>query len=298
MPSFVHPVVCYGETLWTILPTGKQAGGSPVRIACHLQQLGMKPAVVSRIGYDELGKELIEALEAKDICTDYFQMDEEKLTGVATAYVRDGYETVYTIYNDAAWDGIECTNELPGLIAGAGYFVYDSLAARCRESFHTLLKLLAVAETKVLHLYLCSPFYNRTLIEDLLLQADIVVLTRSELELITGWFSNYNENAGRIRALQEQCNIPVVALIDNNEEFILAAGGSLYTCKRFAVQEKDSGISPDAFVAGLIAKLSAGAGYYEALMYAAATAIIGHDTKDAFPFYHTKQIDDLLYANR
>ena len=57
-----HPVVCFGETLWDMLPSGKQAGGAPMNVAYHLQKLGKDPAVISKIGYDDLGRQLIETL--------------------------------------------------------------------------------------------------------------------------------------------------------------------------------------------------------------------------------------------
>ena len=293
----IHPVVCYGEALWTILPTGKQAGGSPVRIASHLQRLGLNPAVVSRIGFDDLGKEMIEVLESEQICTDYFQMDEDKLTGVATAYVREGYETIYTIYNDVAWDVIACTDELPALAAEADYFVYGSLAARCRESCSTLRQLLTVAKTKVLHLHLCAPFYSRSIVEELLMQADIVVMTGTELELITGWFSNYKEETDRVYALQQKFSIPVAGVVNGQEGFILAANEALYKRKRFGAPFINDGAGSEAFLSGLILKLSSGGTPEDALVYAAAIASVADDTT-GLSGYHKKSTADLPYINR
>ncbi len=52
----LHPVVCFGETLWDVLPDGKQPGGAPMNVAYHLGKLGKNPAVISRVGKDELAK--------------------------------------------------------------------------------------------------------------------------------------------------------------------------------------------------------------------------------------------------
>ena len=70
-----YPVVCFGESLWDFLPRGKLPGGAPANVANHLQKLGKHPAVISRVGNDELGKELIKSLEFKNIETDFFQID-------------------------------------------------------------------------------------------------------------------------------------------------------------------------------------------------------------------------------
>ena len=51
-----HPVVCFGETLWDVLPHAKLPGGAPMNVAYHLNKLGKNPAIISRVGTDELGK--------------------------------------------------------------------------------------------------------------------------------------------------------------------------------------------------------------------------------------------------
>lgn len=61
----LFPVVCFGEILWDFLPQGKAAGGAPVNVAYHLTQLGKRPAVITKIGDDDLGKELKESFEQK-----------------------------------------------------------------------------------------------------------------------------------------------------------------------------------------------------------------------------------------
>ncbi|RMF27059.1 MAG: carbohydrate kinase, partial [Bacteroidetes bacterium] len=48
-------VVCFGEILWDLLPSGKVAGGAPFNVAVHLRQLGVDSALVSRVGRDALG---------------------------------------------------------------------------------------------------------------------------------------------------------------------------------------------------------------------------------------------------
>src|SRR4051795_8579093 len=136
-----YPTVCFGETLWDMLPTGKQAGGAPMNVAYHLQKLGKSPAVISKTGNDALGKQLIEALEAKNICTTYFQIDNEKPTSVVQAEIREGHEVVYSILDDVAWDYIGYSDKLVTLVSGAEYFVFGSLATRSNKTRDTLLQL-------------------------------------------------------------------------------------------------------------------------------------------------------------
>ena len=56
-------LVGLGEILWDMLPAGKQLGGAPANFAYHAQALGGRGIVVSCIGNDELGKEIMKRLE-------------------------------------------------------------------------------------------------------------------------------------------------------------------------------------------------------------------------------------------
>ncbi len=50
----------FGEILWDCLPSGKHAGGAPFNVAAHLAQIGVSSALISSVGRDELGDEILE----------------------------------------------------------------------------------------------------------------------------------------------------------------------------------------------------------------------------------------------
>ena len=52
-------VVGIGEILWDMLPGGKQLGGAPANFAYHANALGARGAVVSRVGDDDPGREIL-----------------------------------------------------------------------------------------------------------------------------------------------------------------------------------------------------------------------------------------------
>ena len=76
-----HQVVCFGEVLWDILPTGAVPGGAPMNVAYHLQKLNKNPALITRIGSDKRGQDLMNIFSQQDVCTDFFQVDNEYETG-------------------------------------------------------------------------------------------------------------------------------------------------------------------------------------------------------------------------
>ncbi len=58
-------VVGLSEILWDIFPNQKVLGGAPANFAYHISQFGFDGCVVSAIGDDILGKEILENLKEK-----------------------------------------------------------------------------------------------------------------------------------------------------------------------------------------------------------------------------------------
>lgn len=60
-------VVGMGEALWDVLPEGKKIGGAPANFAYHVSQFGLPSCVVSAVGGDPLGKEILENFTSKGL---------------------------------------------------------------------------------------------------------------------------------------------------------------------------------------------------------------------------------------
>ena len=56
-----------GEALWDMLPEGKKIGGAPANFAYHISQFGIDSRVVSAVGRDTAGSELLENLRDKSL---------------------------------------------------------------------------------------------------------------------------------------------------------------------------------------------------------------------------------------
>ena len=53
-------IICFGEVLWDMLPAGKKLGGAPLNVALRAQSLGNNASMISSVGNDEIGVELVE----------------------------------------------------------------------------------------------------------------------------------------------------------------------------------------------------------------------------------------------
>lgn len=122
-------IICFGEVLWDVLPSGKMPGGAPMNVAIHLTYNGFSPLIISRVGNDDLGKELVRFLQQKNISTQWIQTGEAHLTGVVKANISDKNEVTYKIVEPVAWDYIQYDEQVGELVAASDVFIYGSLAA-------------------------------------------------------------------------------------------------------------------------------------------------------------------------
>ena len=67
MENKANVVVGMGEALWDVLPEGKKIGGAPANFAYHVSQFGLPSTVVSAVGDDALGHEIIENFTSKGL---------------------------------------------------------------------------------------------------------------------------------------------------------------------------------------------------------------------------------------
>ena len=223
-----YPVVCFGEILWDILPTGALPGGAPMNVAYHLKKLGIEPAMITRIGSDDWGKNLIRLMEENNISTEFFQMDDTLETGKVNATINPNKEVTYEIVKPVAWDNIQWDNRLASLVSDADYFVFGSLATRSDITRNTLFKLLDIAKFKVLDINLRAPHYNRQIIEQLLYKINLLKLNHAELELITGWFTKYQSDNDRIKVLQDKFSIPGIVVTKGENGALFNSDGIVY----------------------------------------------------------------------
>lgn len=289
-------VVCFGEMLWDVLPSGARPGGAPMNVAYHLQKLGVTPAVISRVGADERGEALLRLLQANHITTGYVQKDLVHQTGVVLAQLNERAEATYDIVSPVAWDFIELHGDLKKLVREVPYFVFGSLAARTETSRNTLFGLLEAAHTKVLDINLRAPHFSKAVVEALLQQCDILKINDQELPLISGWYGHLKKMEDQMALLQERFGIETVVTTCGADGALLNSSGTLYRHPGFNVQVKDTIGSGDAFLAALLSKLDSGAPAAEALAFANGLGAFIASCEGACPAYDITEVQQKVQA--
>lgn len=245
-------IICFGEMLWDILPTGKQAGGAPMNVAVHLKNLGLSPRMMSRIGNDELGKELLAFWEEKGLSADLIQTGETHLTGVVKANISNRNEVTYKILHPVAWDYIQPETAMIEAAEKADIFIFGSLCARSEATRETLNHLLKKTGFKVFDVNLRAPFFQQDLVEYFLKEADMVKMNEHELALIAEWNNENTDQRSSMLALAERFELNTICVTRGGDGAILLEKGHFYESEGYKVEVKDTIGSGDAFLAALL----------------------------------------------
>ena len=133
-------IVGMGEALWDVLPEGKKIGGAPANFAYHVSQFGLDSCVVSAVGEDKLGKEILDNFDEKQLT---YQIEQVPYpTGTVQVELDEAGVPCYDIKEGVAWDNIPFTPELEDLARRTRAVCFGSLAQRSIVSRETINRFL------------------------------------------------------------------------------------------------------------------------------------------------------------
>ncbi|MGV3556570.1 carbohydrate kinase family protein [Larkinella arboricola] len=288
-------ITCFGEILWDVLPTSKQPGGAPMNVAADLRNFGLNAQLISRVGSDDLGRELLSFLEQKAIPLDLVQVGQTHLTGVAKANVSDANEVTYKIVQPVAWDYISLEPGLIEAVKQSELFVYGSLVARSPQSHETLLALLAVSRRKVFDVNLRAPHYDQKTVEELLRQADIVKLNENELAELSQWFQGPTAIEPAMQSLRERFKLEALCVTLGEKGAILLNADGFFRQAGFSVEVADTIGSGDAFLAAFLYKMLQNESPREMLRFACLTGAYVATRQGATPAFSEELINEFTH---
>jgi len=184
-------VVGMGEALFDCLPEGKKIGGAPANFAYHVSQFGFKSCVVSAVGNDEDGDEIMRIFNQRGLNTQIERVPFPTGT-VQVTLDRKGIPT-YDIKEGVAWDNIPFTDELKALAHNARAVCFGSLAQRNAVSHDTIVKFIDEMPNdpdvlKIFDINLRQHFYTPALLEESMERCNVLKINDEELELVSRLF--------------------------------------------------------------------------------------------------------------
>jgi fructokinase len=257
MPS--SEILCVGEVLWDALPSGLFLGGAPFNVACHLRAAGLPVAMVSRVGADHLGEEVLRRAARYGVDTDLIQVDPALPTGFVRVTIDEAGATEYEIVEPAAWDAIAPSATLLHRATEARAIVFGSLAQRHAVSRGTIERLWETETLMVFDVNLRPPHLDREIVQRSLRRADVVKVNDHELQQLARWFDLPGDAREAAVALAETFACRTVCVTRGSDGAALWRDGAWTEHPGFEVEVRDTVGAGDAFLAVLLAGLLTGA---------------------------------------
>lgn len=293
-----HNIICFGETLWDVFPEQKKPGGAPMNVAVHLRRFGFEPALISRVGKDDLGNGLLDFLRNNGMDTQLIQQDEQHPTGVVNVRIGSSGDATYDIVYPSAWDFIDFS-EVKSI--GSQYqttLVFGSLASRNDHSRDTLFRLLEQADTSLFDVNFRKPHYSRELVETLLLKSDIIKLNEDELLIIGSWLGVDGKNYETVSIeVAKKYSLDHIVVTLGSEGAMVFKNGRFYRQPGFRVVVQDTVGSGDSFLAAYLANFLSGKPVEACLEIACATGAFVASKNGAVPDYTVHDIYSFIDSN-
>ncbi|RPJ02089.1 MAG: carbohydrate kinase [Candidatus Aminicenantes bacterium] len=248
-------VVGIGELLWDLLPDGRQMGGAPANFAFHAQALGAAGVIVSAVGDDRSGREILEELDRRGLERSGLAVVSGAPTGTVTVALDAGGIPHYTIHEGAAWDVIPWTAVIRDIAARADAVCFGSLAQRSPVSQATIGAFLDATRPdclRVLDLNLRQAYFNRETVHGLLERATVLKLNDDELTTVAGMLSLPSPESRVLAGLLEAYPLNVIALTKGRSGSRLFGHAIDLTTPGFPVETADTVGAGDAFTAALV----------------------------------------------
>lgn len=265
-----------------------------MNVALRLAKAGFDVRMLSRVGSDALGTELLAFMYASGLSTDFIQRDERHSTGTVEVDTTDPGVPGFDIVMPVAWDFIDADEYLEKADGPADVIVYGPLAARHQVSRDSLVRLLPTAELRIFDANFRPPHDDRQVIELLLRQANWAKVNENELAAIAGWHGLTGSAEDTAQDLIVRYDLSLFCVTLGEEGALLVHDGK--TCRQdaFAVDVVDAVGCGDAFLGTLIAGLLAGAAPAETLARAAAVGALVAASAGATPEISERDVSRLL----
>lgn len=280
-------VVGMGEALWDVLPEGKKIGGAPANFAYHVSQFGLPSRVVSAIGNDPLGREIVENFTSKGL--NHLIEEVPYPTGTVQVEIDPAGVPQYDIKENVAWDNIPYTARLEALAGQTRAVCFGSLAQRNVVSRDTINRFLdAMPQTAdslvVFDVNLRQGFYTKDILCNSMKRCNILKINDEELVTVSRMFGYPGID------LQDKCwillgkyNLRMLILTCGINGSYVFTPGNVSFQPTPKVEVADTVGAGDSFTAAFIASLLKGKSVAEAHALAVRTSAFVCTRKGAMP---------------
>jgi fructokinase len=293
-------VIGVGELLWDLFPSGRQLGGAPANFAFHAQQLGAKGYIISAVGNDENGNEILRLLVQKGMDTGFIGQLDKIPTGTVTVDLDSHGIPVYSVHENVAWDYIPFKPSVYQLLKNAAAFCFGTLAQRNANSLNSIqsfLKALPASCLIVFDVNLRQHYFTKELIESSLRYAHIFKLNGEELSVISELLKIDGSEEEQLQFLLNTYQLRLIALTKGALGSLLYSGQEVSRQDTPKIKVTDTVGAGDAFTAALVVSVLEGLPIKIVHQNAADVAACVASQKGGMPDFSTQVLDRFISNN-
>lgn len=280
-------VVGMGEALWDVLPEGKKIGGAPANFAYHVSQFGLPSCVVSAVGSDALGEEIVDNFTSKGL--NQLIAEVPYPTGTVQVEIDPAGVPQYDIKENVAWDNIPYTAHLESLAERTKAVCFGSLAQRNIVSRTTINRFLDAMPQNddslvVFDVNLRQGFYDKEILCNSMERCNILKINDEELVTVSRMFGYPGID------LQDKCwillgkyNLKMLILTCGINGSYVFTPGNVSFQPTPEVEVADTVGAGDSFTAAFIASILKGKSVAEAHVRAVRTSAYVCTKQGAMP---------------
>lgn len=288
-------VSCFGEVLWDNFASGKRLGGAPLNVCLRLKGLGVDAEMLSAVGADALGEELLGDMSARGLSRDFVAVSPSKKTSVVEVSLDASGSASYEIVADTAWDNITLTPALIERVSSSDIFVFGSLVGRSDVSLQTLRKLIEVAKFNVFDVNLRKPHYHLDTLLELMSVADCIKLNDDELYEIAGALGvEFDSLDEYIEFIADKTNTNYICVTKGPQGAQLKVGDKNYYNSGYVIDVVDTVGAGDSFLGSLIYQLCSTEDAQYAIDFACAVGAMVAQSHGATPQFSIEDVQQFM----
>jgi fructokinase len=253
-------IAAIGEVLWDNYGDTRYIGGAPFNFSYFINSLGEEGMIISRIGQDEPGEDILKQMNLKQMSAKYVQKDSLHPTGRVSVTLDIKGTPSFIIHRDVAFDYISFEKKLKPLSTDLNAICFGTLAQRNKTSEKTIhlflqkIKQYNPASLIIFDINIRQNFYSFEMIEASLVKSDILKLNEDEILLLKNLYHKETDDKEFMKWLAEKYNLKLICLTMAEKGALVISADEEIFSPGYRVNAIDTVGSGDAFTAGFVYK--------------------------------------------
>ncbi len=245
-----------------------QTGGGATNTAVAFARLGLKTSILSKIGQDDAGHNVLRTLRREGIDSTLINEDSNLGTALSVILTKKGADRTIFTYRGAS-EEIEFKKEDLQKLKTKWIYITG-----LRGSSLSVLKVILTYAKKEKIKVAMNPGSKELEMPEILKQADVLILNKEEAEQVA---KTKGETETILRTLIKKYN-SIIAITDGKKKIYVAENKKIYSTYPYDVKIKNTLGAGDAFGAGFVAALIRKKSTKEAIKWGClnASSVIQH----------------------